>query len=96
MIELTFIMGGEIMKFRIEGKKIEIKGKGSNYEWLEWNPLNMSANNLAKLRIKYGEKWFRDYIQSEKEFEEMETEEQMADSLEKDFKKTGWRLALRK
>lgn len=91
-MELIFIFGGEITKFKIEGKKIHIWGKGSNHQWAPWDPLGLSALDLSQLRQKYGEKWYRDYLKSEDKFRAMETEEEIAKDLIKDYKKIGWRL----
>lgn len=96
MREIVFMMGGDIISFRINEKFIEIKGKMSSYQWMEWNPVGLSADKLSLLRVKYGEEWYKDYLKAEETFEKMTTEDEIADDLIKDYKKTGWRLVKRK
>jgi hypothetical protein len=92
MIELTFVIGGEICKFRIRGKLIEISSKNFGYRWTEWNPLGLSGEEVARLRAKKGEDWYKEYAKAKEEFENMETEEEISDDLIKDFQSKGWRL----
>ena len=94
MIVLIFVQGSEIMKFRIVEKDIEISGKSSGYEYIPFNPIR-TADELSRLRAKYGEKWLREHQKAERDYEKMETEEEIAEDLIKDFKKTAWRLVKR-
>lgn len=96
MIELTFMAGNEITQFKIDGKNIYIKSKQFGYKWVLWNPVGLSADQLAKLKVVYGEKWYEEYLQAEERFREMDTDEQIAEDLINDFKKTGMKLVRRK
>lgn len=96
MVELSFITGGEIMSFKIIGKEIWIRGKGSNYTWAPWDPLGLNGADLSRLRAKYGEKWYKNYMKAEKKFESFETEKEVAKDLIEDMQKSGWRLIKKK
>lgn len=94
MIELTFITGGELVKFKIIDKKIYMLGKPTNYHYVEWNPLGLGADKIAMLRTKKGETWYNEWIESEEKVRNMNDEE-LADDLISDFRKRGLKLIKR-
>lgn len=92
MIELIFMAGSEIVKFRVKEKKIFFSSKNTNYSWVEWNPLNISADKLSYLRKKKGEEWFKIYQEAEKRYENFESEEEICKDLIEDFKNKGMKI----
>lgn len=94
MIELTFLTGGDLVRFKIIDKKIFMLGKPTNYQFVEWNPLGMSADRISLLRAKKGEAWYTKYIEDEEKVRNMNDEE-MANDLIQDFEKRGLKLVKR-
>ena len=91
-MELSFIMAGEIMKYRITGKVIEMATKSTGYTYMEWDPLGRTAGDLARLRGKFGDEWLKEYRESMDKFSKMGSEDEIAKDLTKDLQKAGWRL----
>ncbi len=83
------------MKFKIEGKSIQILGKTSGFQWADWNPLGRSEEDKKALAKKYGPEWLLDYEKSEKIFKDMGSEEEIAKDLIKDYQRAGFRLVRR-
>ena len=95
MIELTFQAGIEIVKFRVDGKKISICSQNFGWEWVDWDPAGLTATELSKLRRSKGEKWYQEYHEAAKRFEKMKEEEEVIKDLVKDMKKEGMELVKR-
>lgn len=92
MIEMTFVTGGELVAFKIDNKKVQMKAKGTNYYYIDWNPLGLKEEQKKKLKKHYGQKWYDEFVESEKKFREMDNDKDIAQDLKKDVQKQGWRL----
>lgn len=91
MIELTFMIGGDITKFKIDKKRIQFLAKPTGYVYAEWSPI-LSADKLSRLRIKKGEQWYKEYLKAEEKFLNMDSEEEIAEDLIEDMEKSGLEL----
>lgn len=89
MIEMNFVMGGELLVINIEEGIIRLKGKMSNYGWMDLRDL--TKKEKKKLNKKYGDEWFESYLDALKLKENMDDKE-IAEDLKKDLQKSGWRL----
>ena len=92
VIKLNFIAGGEVMWIRIDGRVISLKGKMSNYSWMDMRDL--TEKEKEKVGKKHGKEWFKEYSDA-LDLREKMTEDQIAKDLTKDMQKSGWRLARR-
>lgn len=91
-MEINFEAGGDIIKFRIINKKIDVLSKQSNYIWMRWNIASLGEKNLKKLKRAKGKIWFKEYQKDLEKFKKMNNDKEIADDLIKDFKKNGWKL----
>lgn len=89
MIELYFVTGGEPMWIKVVGKLISLRGKLSNYTWIDMHDL--TTDQKSKLNKKHGDNWFKEYLEALGLKENM-TEAEIAKDLVKDMQSSGWRL----
>lgn len=89
MIRLTFVCGGSIRNVLIEDRKISMLSKETNFI-----PMVIDLN---KLDVKKIEKDLgKEGLEQIKEIAKLNTEEEMAEDIKKDFQRTGWRMVRRK
>ena len=89
MIELNFVAGGEIMGLQIDEKNICIRGKLSNYSWIDIRDLTEKEQD--QVNKKHGVGWSKEYCDA-LDLRNNMTEDEMANDLVKDMQKSGWRL----
>jgi len=90
MIEMFFIQGGDAMGIRVIDRIIQIRGKTSNYSWIDLRDLTSEQSKSASEKL--GSKWLNEYNEA-KELRDNMNEEEIAKDLKKDMQKSGWRCA---
>ncbi len=85
MIKLVFITGGSLRKVNVEGRRISMMSQETGF-----TPQIMDLDKLdsGKLKKKMG----NEEMKLMKEIADLNTEEEMAQDIIKDFQRTGWRL----
>lgn len=84
MIELSFIAGGNIRKVVIDKRKISLLTAETG-----WIPISM---DLDRIDEKIEKKMGKEGAKLLKEISSLNSEEEMARDITKDFQRTGWRL----
>jgi len=84
MIELSFIAGGNIRKVVIDKRKISLLTAETG-----WIPISM---DLDRIDEKIEKKMGKEGAKLLKEISILNSEEEMARDITKDFQRTGWRL----
>lgn len=77
------------MAIKINKQDIKIRGRMSNYNWIDLKVLDDTEKE--KIRKKYGNEWFKEYLDALKIKKGMK-EKEIAMDLIKDMQKAGWRL----
>ncbi len=77
------------MWIKVDGKTISLRGKLSNYTWIDMHDLN--EDQKSKLNKKHGDNWFKEYLEAIVLKENM-TEDEISKDLVKDMQSSGWRL----
>lgn len=85
MIKLSFITGGALRKVNIEGRKIFMMSQETGF-----TPQLMDLDKLNNKELK--KKMGVEQMRLMKEIAGLDTEEEMAQDIIKDFQRTGWRL----
>ncbi len=85
MIKLDFFCGSAIRKVYIDGRKISLMAKETGF-----TPISMDLDKIDEKAIK--KKMGKDGLKLMKEISLLNTEEEMARDVTKDFQRTGWRL----
>ncbi len=86
MIRLTFIAGGGIRKVFIDDRIINFLTAETSFV-----PLVVDLDNLDKLNSKIKKTLGKEAKKTLQEISLLETEEDIANDIIKDFQKTGWR-----
>ena len=85
MIKLSFMVGSALRKVVVDGRKISMASQETGFV-----PISFDLNRLTDSAM------FNQLSDQQKQILEdirdLETEEEMAKDIIKDFKKTGWRL----
>ncbi len=85
MIKLNFLCGSAIRRVYIDGRKISLMAKETGF-----TPISMDLDKIDEKTIK--KKMGKDGLKFMKEIALLNTEEEMARDVTKDFQRTGWRL----
>ncbi len=88
MIRLSFITGGAVRKVLINNRKITMISQETGF-----TPLIIDLDKLDKTNVKG--KVGEDGLKILKEISKLNSEEEMAKDIIKDFQSTGWRLVKR-
>jgi len=88
MIKLAFVIGGALRKVVVDKRKITMMSQEVGY-----TPILMDLNKLNEKKIK--KQMGKEGLKFIKEISRLNTEEEMAKDIIKDFQKTGWRLVKR-
>ncbi len=97
MKEIVFDTGKDIVKFKVDGVRVEIESSSTPQKFIA-NPetFEEQSNNkraLMEIRRKKGEKFYQEWRADMEKFSSFTTEEEVVDDIMNDFhKKRGWRL----
>lgn len=88
MIKLSFVCGSALRKVVIDKRKISMIAKETGF-----TPIVMDLNKMdvGSHRKKIIKRLGKDGLQVMKEISLLNTEEEMAKDITKDFQRTGWR-----
>ena len=84
MIKLTFAIGGNLRKVFINKRKISLLTAETG-----WQPISIDIDNIDE---KLSKKISEEEMKLIKEISKLNSEEEIAKDIVKDFQKTGWRL----
>ena len=88
MIKLSFVTGGALRKVFIDGRKISMMSQETGF-----TPISMDLDKINEKTIK--KKMGKEGLDFMKQISKLETEDEMARDVIKDFQSTGWRLIKR-
>lgn len=88
MIKLSFVCGSALRKVKIDKRTISMATKETGFVPMVMDLDKLDSNNQKKkIRKKLG----KDGLKVMKEIALLNTEEEMAKDITKDFQSTGWR-----
>lgn len=85
MIRLSFVSGSNLRKVLIHKRSISFMSRETNFI-----PVAMDLDKLKVDEIK--SKLGKEGLEQIEEIAKLNTEQEMADDIKKDFKETGWKL----
>lgn len=92
MIQLGFVQGSRVRRVVIKGKEVSLMSSETGFV-----PLKLDLNKLEEQKEKFTKlKLTEEDIKTLHELRKLGSEQEMADDIKKDFKKTGWRLMYEK
>ena len=88
MKKLSFVRGSSLRKVFIDGRKISLMAQETGF-----TPISMDLDKIDEKEIK--KKMGKDGLKFIKEIALLNTEEEMAKDIIRDFQETGWRCIKR-